>query len=110
MIAITTFVLLFLMVGSVVVPLKALVLNLLSLTATFGAMVWVFQEGNLAGVLDFTATGFIDVFTPMLMFCIAFGLSMDYEVFLLSRIKEEYDLTGDNREAVASGSSAPVGS
>ncbi|MGH9048874.1 MAG: MMPL family transporter [Acidimicrobiia bacterium] len=102
-VALTTFVLLFLMVGSVVVPLKALVLNVLSLTATFGAMVWVFQDGHLAGALDFTPTGFIDVFTPMLMFCIAFGLSMDYEVFLLSRIKEEYDLTGDNRNAVALG-------
>jgi putative drug exporter of the RND superfamily len=103
LVALTTFVLLFLMVGSVVVPLKALALNLLSLTATFGVMVWVFQEGHLAGALDFTPTGFIDVFTPMLMFCIAFGLSMDYEVFLLSRIKEEYDLTGDNRNAVAAG-------
>ena len=103
LVALTTFVLLFLMVGSVVVPLKALVLNVLSLTATFGAMVWVFQDGHLAGVLEFTPTGFIDVFTPMLMFCIAFGLSMDYEVFLLSRIKEEYDLTGDNRSAVAAG-------
>jgi putative drug exporter of the RND superfamily len=103
LVALTTFVLLFLMVGSVVVPLKALVLNLLSLTATFGVMVWVFQDGHLAGALDFTPTGFIDVFTPMLMFCIAFGLSMDYEVFLLSRIKEEYDLTGDNRNAVAAG-------
>ena len=103
LVALTTFVLLFLMVGSVVVPLKALVLNVLSLTATFGAMVWVFQDGHLAGALDFTPTGVIDVFTPMLMFCIAFGLSMDYEVFLLSRIKEEYDLTGDNRTAVAVG-------
>jgi RND superfamily putative drug exporter len=103
LVALTTFVLLFLMVGSVVVPLKALVLNVLSLTATFGAMVWVFQDGHLAGALDFTPTGVIDVFTPMLMFCIAFGLSMDYEVFLLSRIKEEYDLTGDNRTAVATG-------
>ena len=96
-IAVITFVLLFLMFGSVVVPLKALVLNVLSLTATFGAMVWVFQDGHLSGVLDFTATGTIDATTPILMFCIAFGLSMDYEVFLLSRIKEEHDRGGDER-------------
>jgi len=103
LIAVTTFVLLFFMVGSLLVPLKALLLNVLSLTATFGAMVWIFQEGHLAGVLDITPTGFIDVTTPLLMFCIAFGLSMDYEVFLLSRIKEEYDLERDNERAVAMG-------
>ena len=102
-IAVATFVLLFLMFGSVLVPAKAMVLNLLSLTATFGAMVWVFQEGNGQGLLDFTATGVLDTTTPILMFCIAFGLSMDYEVFLLSRIKEEHDRTGDNEAAVASG-------
>jgi RND superfamily putative drug exporter len=102
-IAIVTFVLLFLMTGSVLVPLKAIVLNLLSLTATFGAMVWIFQDGNLSGVLGFTATGTLDTSMPILMFCIAFGLSMDYEVFLLSRIKEEYDRSGDNRASVAMG-------
>ncbi|HVM39922.1 MAG TPA: MMPL family transporter [Acidimicrobiia bacterium] len=103
LIAVTTFVVLFLMAGSILVPIKALVLNILSLTATFGAMVWVFQDGNLAGALDFTAVGYIEVTTPILMFCVAFGLSMDYEVFLLSRIKEEYDRTGDNEAAVAAG-------
>ena len=103
LIGLTTFVLLFFMVGSLLVPAKALVLNVLSLTATFGAMVWIFQEGHLSGVLDITPTGFIDVTTPLLMFCIAFGLSMDYEVFLLSRIKEEYDLERDNERAVAVG-------
>lgn len=102
-IVVATFVLLFLMFGSVLVPLKAILLNVLSLTATFGAMVWVFQDGNGAGLLGFTATGMTDTTTPILMFCIAFGLSMDYEVFLLSRIKEEYDRTGDNTEAVAVG-------
>ena len=102
-IAVTTLVLLFLMTGSVLIPIKALVLNLLSLTATFGAMVWVFQDGNLSGLLDFTATGRIDSSMPILMFCIAFGLSMDYEVFLLSRIKEEYDRTGRNAASVALG-------
>ena len=102
-IAVLTFVLLFLMVGSLLVPAKALILNLLSLSATFGAMVWVFQDGHLSGFLDFTPTGAIDVFTPILMFCVAFGLSMDYEVFLLSRIKEEYDIERDNEHAVAVG-------
>jgi RND superfamily putative drug exporter len=102
-IGLVTFVLLFLMTGSVLVPIKAIVLNLLSLTATFGAMVWIFQDGNLSGVLDFTATGTLDTSMPILMFCIAFGLSMDYEVFLLSRIKEEHDRTGDNLSSVAMG-------
>jgi RND superfamily putative drug exporter len=102
-ITVTTFVLLFLMVGSLLVPAKAIVLNMLSLSATFGALVWVFQDGHLASVLHFTSTGTISVVVPILLFCIAFGLSMDYEVFLLSRIKEEYDLHGDNDEAVAVG-------
>jgi RND superfamily putative drug exporter len=102
-IVLATFVLLFLAFGSLVVPLKAIVLNILSLTATFGAMVWIFQEGHGSGVLDFTATGALDTSTPILMFCIAFGLSMDYEVFLLSRIKEEHDRTGDNARSVAVG-------
>jgi putative drug exporter of the RND superfamily len=102
-IAIVTFSVLFVMTGSVLVPVKALVLNLLSLSATFGAMVWIFQQGHLASVLHFTATGTIDTTTPILMFCIAFGLSMDYEVFLLSRIKEEHDRTGDNITSVAAG-------
>jgi RND superfamily putative drug exporter len=102
-IAVTTFVLLFLMVGSLLVPVKALALNILSLSATFGGLVWVFQDGHLSGFLRFTPTGTISVVIPMLLFCIAFGLSMDYEVFLLSRIKEEYDQSGDNDEAVAVG-------
>jgi RND superfamily putative drug exporter len=102
-IATITFVLLFLMFGSVVVPLKALVLNLLSLSATFGAMVWVFQDGNGAGLLDFTPTGSVAATIPVLMFCVAFGLSMDYEVFLLSRIKEEHDAGRSNEDAVARG-------
>jgi len=82
-IAAVTFVVLFLFTGSVVIPAKALVLNLLSLTAVYGAMVWIFQEGHLAGFLGFTATGTIDTSMPVLLFCIAFGLSMDYEEFLL---------------------------
>ena len=103
LVAIATFILLFLMTGSLLVPLKALGLNVLSLTATFGAMVWIFQEGNFSRMLDFTPTGTVDVFTPILMFCIAFGMSMDYEVFLLSRIKEEYDLDRNNEHAVEVG-------
>ena len=99
LIAVITFAVLFMMFGSLLVPAKALVLNLLSLTATFGAMVWIFQEGNLSGFLDFTPTGLLDATSPILMFCIAFGLSMDYEVFLLSRIKEEHD---DGRDTVGS--------
>ena len=98
-----TFVVLFWMFGSLLVPAKALVLNLLSLTATFGAMVWIFQEGHGAGLLDFSATGDIQVTVPILMFCIAFGLSMDYEVFLLSRIKEHHDRGAGTTESVAAG-------
>ena len=101
--ALATFVLLFLMFGSVVVPLKAIVINVLSLSATFGAMVWIFQDGHLAGLLDFTPTGVLAASIPILVFCMAFGLSMDYEVFLLSRIKEEHDRTGDNTASVALG-------
>jgi len=103
LIALVTFVALFLMTGGVLVPVKAIVVNLLSLSASFGAMVWIFQEGHLSGVLNFTATGTIATTMPILMFCIAFGLSMDYEVFLLSRIKEEYDVSGDNVSSVALG-------
>ena len=102
-IGLITIVVLFLFTGSVVMPVKALVLNLLSLTATFGAMVWIFQEGHFAGLLGFTPTGTLDTSTPILMFCVVFGLSMDYEVFLLSRIKEEHDRTGDNIRSVAVG-------
>ncbi|HET6949153.1 MAG TPA: MMPL family transporter [Acidimicrobiales bacterium] len=102
-IAVITTVLLFMMFGSVVIPLKALVLNLLSLSATFGAMVWIFQDGHLSGTLDFTATGGLAAAMPILMFCVAFGLSMDYEVFLLSRIKEEHDHGAGNVPSVAVG-------
>jgi RND superfamily putative drug exporter len=95
---------LWLFTGSIVIPLKALVLNLLSLSATFGAMVWVFQEGHLPWLVGHPiVTGTLDTTTPILMFCVAFGLSMDYEVFLLSRIKETYDATRDNTQAVAVG-------
>jgi RND superfamily putative drug exporter len=101
--AVATFMLLFLAFGSVVLPVKAIVMNILSLSATFGVIVWVFQWGHLSGLLDFSATGTIDPTTPILLLAIVFGLSMDYEVFLLSRIRERYDETGDNAVAVAAG-------
>ena len=102
-VVLATFVLLFLAFGSVVLPLKAIVMNVLSLSATFGVVVWIFQYGHLSGLLHFTPTGTIDPTMPILMLAIIFGLSMDYEVFLLSRIRERYDVTGDNTAAVASG-------
>ncbi|MGW6706985.1 MMPL family transporter [Streptomyces sp. NPDC054956] len=98
-----TLLLVFLMTGSLLIPLQAVLLNALSLTAMFGAVVWVFQEGHLSGPLAFTSTGDIETTLPVLMFCIAFGLSMDYGVFLISRIKEEYDRTGDHEGAVRTG-------
>jgi RND superfamily putative drug exporter len=108
LIALATFVVLFLFTGSVVLPLKALVLNTLSLSATFGAMVWIFQEGHLGFLFnDLTTTGYLVPTMPPLMFCLAFGLSMDYEVFLLSRIREAWLESGrtaaDNTRAVALG-------
>jgi RND superfamily putative drug exporter len=102
-IAAATFALLFLMTGSALVPIKALVMNTLSLGATFGALVWVFQDGHLSGLFGFDAFGAIELWVPVVVFVFAFGLSMDYEVFLLSRIKECYDECGDNDRAVANG-------
>jgi RND superfamily putative drug exporter len=102
-IAVVTLILVFLLTGSVLIPVQAVLLNALSLTAMFGAVVWVFQDGHLSGLLGFTSPGSIETTLPVLMFCVAFGLSMDYGVFLLSRIKEEYDRTGDHREAVRFG-------
>ena len=98
-----TFVLLFLAFGSLVLPVKAIVANLLSLAATFGVVVWIFQYGHLSGLLRFAPTGTIDPTMPILMLAIIFGLSMDYEVFLLSRIRERYDVTGDHAAAIAGG-------
>ncbi|GAB2471364.1 MMPL family transporter [Jatrophihabitans fulvus] len=104
LIAVTTLIVLFLFTGSLLLPLKAVVLNLLSLSATFGAMVWIFQDGHLGWLFpDLTTTGALPASMPPLMFCLAFGLSMDYEVFLLSRIREEYLASGDNERAVAVG-------
>ena len=106
LIAVIMLVLLFLLTGSVVMPVKALILNMLSLSATFGAMVWIFQEGHF-GALGTTPTGTLVANMPVLMFCIAFGLSMDYEVFLVSRIREFWldsaQTSDDNDESVALG-------
>ncbi|MBL7499558.1 MMPL family transporter [Frankia sp. CNm7] len=99
-----TFVLLFLFTGSVVLPLKALVLNALNMAAVLGVLVLVFQDGHLLGLFNgVQSTGTVELTTPVLMFCVAFGLSMDYEIFLLARIREEYLRRGDNRQAVAAG-------
>ena len=88
---------------SVVIPLKALVMNGMSVFASYGALVFIFQQGNLEGLLNFTSTGFLEATLPILLFTILFGLSMDYEVFLLTRIREIYDETGDNTQSVALG-------
>jgi RND superfamily putative drug exporter len=103
LVVLATFVLLFAFTGSVVVPLKAIVMNALSLGASFGVLVWVFQDGHLAWLIGADPVGALDPTVPVLTFAITFGLSMDYEVFLLSRIKEAWDETGDNDRAVALG-------
>ena len=99
----TTIVLIFLLMGGILVPIKAVVLGVLSLSAAFGILVWVFQFHHLASIFSFAALGSIDATSAVLIFAIAFGLSMDYEFFLLSRIKEEYETSGDNTHAVAHG-------
>jgi putative drug exporter of the RND superfamily len=98
-----TFLILLLLFRSVFIPIKALMLSVLSLAATFGAMVWIFQEGHFSGFLDFTPTGALIDTMPILMFCVAFGLSMDYEVFLVSRMKELHDDGLSTEAAVAGG-------
>jgi RND superfamily putative drug exporter len=101
--AIATYLLLFLSFGSVLLPLKAILMNLLSLSATFGVLVWIFQEGHLEGLIGFDSTGNIEPNMPIMLFALIFGLSMDYEVFLVSRIREQYDTLGDSTAAVATG-------
>jgi RND superfamily putative drug exporter len=102
-VAATALVLLFLMTGSVLIPLKALMMNTLSLGASFGSLVLVFQDGNFDELLGFTATGHLEIWVPVLVFVFAFGLSMDYEVFMLSRIKEQYDFGVGNDRSVELG-------
>jgi RND superfamily putative drug exporter len=97
-----TLVALFLLLRSVLLPIKAVVTNFLSISASYGALVWIFQDGHLAHWLDFTP-GPIQTATPIMMFCLVFGLSMDYEVLLLSRIREEYERSGDTSRAVGIG-------
>jgi uncharacterized membrane protein YdfJ with MMPL/SSD domain len=99
----TTLAILFVMTGSVVLPIKALLMNLLTLSAAFGLLVLIFQDGRLEGLLDFNAQGALESTQPILLFCVAFGLSTDYGVFLLTRIKEAHDAGAPDREAVATG-------
>lgn len=103
LVAAVMLVLLFVAFGSVVLPLKAVLMNAVSIGASFGVVTWIFQDGHLAGLLGFTSPGYLDATQPILMLAIIFGLSMDYEVFLLSRIREEWDATHDNTHAVAVG-------
>ena len=104
-----TYLILLVTFRSVFIPLKAVIVNILSLTASFGAMVFVFQDGNLSGLLDFTPLGFVDATLPILMFCTIFGVSMDYEVFLLSRMREAYENGDSNTASVAKGLVATAG-
>ncbi|GAB2776135.1 MMPL family transporter [Nocardioides salsibiostraticola] len=96
-------VLLFMAFGSVILPIKAIVMNLFSIGAAFGVITWIFSDGHLSGLLGFESQGFLDATNPILMLAVLFGLSMDYEVFLLSRVREQWDRTGDNTIAVATG-------
>ena len=100
---------LFLLFGSIAIPIKAVLMTLLSITASFGALVWIFQDGNLANILAFETPGFTVAGNPIIMFSVIFGLSMDYEVLLLSRIQESYRRTGDNRASVTEGLAKTAG-
>ena len=102
-------VILFFLFGSLAIPVKAVIMTLLSITASFGAMVWIFQEGNLSNLLNFEPLGYTIAGNPIIMFSVIFGLSMDYEVLLLSRIQEAYRKTGDNTASVAEGLSKTAG-
>jgi RND superfamily putative drug exporter len=102
-------VILFLLFGSLAIPIKAVLMTLLSLTASFGALVWIFQEGNLHELLNFEPVGYTLAGIPVIMFATLIGLSMDYEVLLLSRIQESYRRTGDNTAAVADGLARTAG-
>jgi len=103
LVALVTYVVLMLVFRSLILPLKAILMNLLSILASYGALVFIFQEGHLHQLLNFTPLGFVEASSPILMFCALFGLSMDYEVFLLSRVREAYEQTGDNTLSVAQG-------
>ena len=102
-ILVSTYVVLLLLLRSVILPLKALAMNTLSIVASFGALVWIFQDGNLSALLGTRPLGFVETTQPVILFCVLFGLSMDYEVFLLTRMREAWQATGDNASAVAHG-------
>jgi RND superfamily putative drug exporter len=102
-ILVSTYIVLLLLLRSLLLPLKALAMNALSIAASFGALVWIFQDGNLSALLATRPLGFVETTQPVILFCVLFGLSMDYEVFLLTRMRETWDATGDNPTAVASG-------
>jgi uncharacterized membrane protein YdfJ with MMPL/SSD domain len=102
-------IILFLLFGSLAIPLKAVIMTLLSISASFGALVWIFQDGNLSNVLHFTPLPYTIAGNPIIMFSVIFGLSMDYEVLLLSRIQEAYRRTHDNTAAVAEGLARTAG-
>lgn len=102
-IMVATFIVLAVLLNSVILPLKALVMNLFSMGASFGALVFIFQWGNFQTWLKFTPVGYLDILLPVVLFCVLFGLSMDYEVFLLTRIKEAYDFTGNNSTSIIAG-------
>ena len=102
-ILVTTYLVLLLLLRSVLLPLKALAMNSLSVLASFGALVWIFQDGNLSAVFGTRPLGFVETTQPVILFCVLFGLSMDYEVFLLTRMREAWEATGDNPTAVAHG-------
>ncbi|MFZ9975404.1 MAG: MMPL family transporter, partial [Candidatus Limnocylindrus sp.] len=100
---ISTLLILAVLLRSIVLPIKAVFMNMLSILASFGALVWIFQDGNLSALLGFAPLGFVETTIPVILFCVLFGLSMDYEVFLLTRMREIYDRTSDNVAAVAGG-------
>ena len=102
-ILVSTFIVLLLLLRSVILPIKALAMNSLSIVASFGALVWIFQDGNLSALFGTRPLGFVETTQPVILFCVLFGLSMDYEVFLLTRMRETWELTGDNPTAVAHG-------
>ena len=102
-ILVSTYIVLLLLLRSLLLPIKALVMNSLSILASFGALVWIFQDGNLSMLLGTRPLGFVETTQPVILFCVLFGLSMDYEVFLLSRMRESWDATHDNPTAVAHG-------
>jgi trehalose monomycolate/heme transporter len=101
--ALVTFAVLLLAFGSILLPVKAVLTNVASIAATFGALVWIFQDGHLAGLLGFTATGHLEPTVLILVLAVLFGLATDYEVFLLSRVREQWAASGDNTTAVAAG-------